>query len=145
MKYRWKKIWLNTKRTRYCICRLYNTKEGMQAYYTKYELQSTNEYNRKNAHDKVLGASLNYVKVWAKTGKYCPETSTVLLHVQRCGAGIVAHEFLHAVIHAWHHSLKSKQYPVIIKSMKQEEELLHNHSYALNQFYTWYWKVVKQK
>jgi len=28
--------------------------------------------------------------------------------------------------------------------MRQEEELLHNHTFAVTQFYTWFWKVAKE-
>jgi len=75
MKYKWKKIWLNTKRTKYCIVRVYDTLEQMQYKY------------------KAL-------------------------------------------------KINKQQYPFILNSMKEEEILLYNYSYAIVQFYNWYCKTI---
>lgn len=112
-------------------------------------------YKKRSPKDDVsntLGVHLAYTWFKPKSKKvkgskkrkdydYYPKTGEVLLNLEYCGSGIVSHEFMHAVLWAWKHSEYKKQYPLVIKSMKQEEEILHNLTHAVRQFYTWYWKV----
>lgn len=136
--YRKKKVWLNIKHTKYCWVRLYRDKYEMQCFYKDYCDRRGND--DKN-HFKVFGVSLHYIRVKGKVAH--PETGIVLLCVKHTGAGVVSHELLHAVLWAHKHHARKQQYPIVIKNIKDEEELLHNHSYAINQFYTWYWKIIK--
>jgi len=136
MKYRRKKIWLNTRKTKYCIVKLYDHKKEMQCAYK--------EFTRDRKSSKVKGASCHYSKLTYRPYKLSPEVGTVFLCREYCGAAIVAHEFMHAVMWAYRHTRYKKQYPFVIKSMREEEVLLHNHSYAVMQFYVWYWKLNKQ-
>lgn len=89
----------------------------------------------------VKGASTHYWKYIGKALK--GETGTVFLSVEDCGAGIISHEFMHAVLWAYKHTKNKKQYPIVIKNMKEEEVILHNHTFVVQQFYKWYWRKVK--
>jgi len=136
MNYLRKKIWLNEKQSKYCWVKLFADKKEMQQYYY--------DYDKKGGlidgnHFKVKGVSLHYRRIQNKRSH--PETGTVLLCFQECGAGVVAHELMHAVLWARGHHQNKKQYPIVIKNMQQEETLLHNHTYAIKQFYNWYWDV----
>ena len=135
---RWKKIFLNEGRTRYCIVKLYRKKIEMQK---AYEKQSPKD----DGHDKVAGAHCGYVllKYSGKKEILSPETGTVFLNVGQSGAGIVCHELAHAVLWAHKHGKHKEQYPIVIKNMDDEEEILYHLTYAIRQFYTWFWKVKK--
>jgi hypothetical protein len=133
--YKKKKIWLNGKKTKYCFVKLFKCKKDMQAEYRK-------ESPHDDLHDKTLGVSLHRVYVDAKSLKMTPCTGIVLLSVENCGAGVACHEIMHAVLWAHKHSKNKKQHPIFIKSMDEEEEILHNFSYAIRQFYNWFYKVT---
>lgn len=97
-------------------------------------------------HYKVLGVHLcnSWYHVY-KSGKskHYPHTGNVLLYFDGCGAGIVTHELMHATLYAWNcKDLSKPQFPIIIKSLKDEEEILHNHTHAVMQFYRWYWRIA---
>lgn len=137
--YKRKRIYLNKKKTRYCTVKLYADKLQMQNDLKK-------NLSGKLDYYKCLGLHHAYTRLLIKkngTVNLIPETGTVYLCLQHCGAGIVSHEFLHAVLWAWKHKRNKKQYPIVIKNMKQEEEVLHNHTDAVSHFYDWYWKVEK--
>ena len=136
--YRHKKIWLNEKHTKYCIVRLYKDKKEMQKYY-----DTVSDYHAVKGI-QVAGASMHWVKVSTKTRKVHAETGMVLLCMERTGAGIVSHEFMHAILWAHRHHKNKKQHPIIIRDMKEEELILYNLTYAVTQFYRWYWKVEKE-
>lgn len=120
---------------------LYRSKKEMQAAYEKFKPQDKNHY-------KSLGACCNDTIVTVggdnKIIRVSGQTSTVFLSLENCEVSVVVHELLHAVLFSHKHSLRKKQYPIVIKNMKEEEVILHNHSYTCYQFYTWYWKVQSQ-
>lgn len=136
--YKRKKIWLNEKKTKYCTTRLYRDKKEMQKYYDLH----CDSHAVKGL--QIAGASMHWVMINGLTKKVTGETGMVLLCMERTGAGVVSHEFLHAVLWAHKHHKHKKQHPIVIKNMKEEEEILHNLSYAVRQFYNWYWKVEKE-
>lgn len=135
-KYKRKKIWLTTDKTKYCTVLLFNTRKEMREYFSEY-CKRTNQRD----YDNILGASLHFEKYI--NGNITKETGKVLLSLQDCGAGVVSHELLHATLWAYKHRRNKKRYPFIIKSHNEEERVLQNHTYAVKQFYNWYWKVVK--
>ena len=132
-----KKIWMDSKHRKYVWVWLFRTRKLMQKYYSTVD-------DSLNAN-RVHGVCMGYVRLDYEDGKgtYIPETARVLLNFEDCGAGVVSHELGHAALNAWHHSPKRKTYPVIIKNMKDEEEILHSQTYAVRQFYRWYWKIEK--
>lgn len=135
-----KRIYTNTKRTRWIIVRLYNTRKEMRAAYKEFQPSD-------KGHNEVFGVHCAYDKVNVDANgasKQCGEKGTVFLSLQDCGAGVVAHELGHAVFWGLGR-LRKKQYPIVIKNMQQEEVYLHNLTYAIIQFYRWYWKVVEEK
>lgn len=71
----------------------------------------------------------------------------VLTCLKSAGAGVVGHEFMHAVFFANGISKVKckKQYPIVIKSMEEEERLLYAFTYAVDDYYKWYWKLKDQK
>jgi len=134
-----KRIYVNTKRTRYITVKLYNNKKEMREAYKVFRPKDW-------GHNNVLGVHCGYVK-YETTGKktvMSNETGTVFLSLKNCGAGVVTHELMHAVLWAWKHNEKKEQYPIVIKSMRYEEEILHNHTYAVTQFYNWYFKIKRR-
>lgn len=139
MKYTKNKIWLTTNKTKFCIVRVYSDKTAMRAAYKEFRPNDKN-------HDTVLGAHCGYEKIIHRPNKRketSQETGTVFLSKENCTASIVAHELMHAVIWAKTHKKNWKeQYPFIIDNIKSEEQLLHNLSYSLNQFYNFYWEKV---
>lgn len=134
--YKRKKIWLNRKNKNFCWIRLYAAKKDMQAFY----LKDCENYSKE--YEPILGAHIPY-EVLLK-GKLTKETGLVLLCFEHAGFGLVAHEILHAVLWARGHKRHKKQYPIVIKNMEEEEDLLHDFTYAVRQFYIWYWKIEKQ-
>lgn len=108
----------------------------MQDYYKWY----CDKYGKNDTgHYSVLGVSLHYTK-FIKNILHS-DVGIVLLNINDCSASIVSHELFHAILHAYKHTKYKKQYPIVIKNMTEEEKILHNHSFAVNQFYNWYWKV----
>jgi hypothetical protein len=137
--HRKKRIYLNRKRTKYCTVKLYKDKKEMQA-------AMKSECGQRGSYKDIWGLHHAYDRILVpKKGrsKLLPETGTVYLCIRHCGAGVVSHELLHAVLWAWKHKRGKKQYPIVIKDMKEEEEVLHNHTDAVRDFYTWYWKIEK--
>jgi hypothetical protein len=133
MTHKRKLIYLNEKKSKFCIIKLFDTKKEMQDAYAKFRPDDTQHY-------KCLGAHCAYEKLLfsnSKRGSLSKESGTVFLSKEYLGAGIVTHELMHAVLWAYKHKRGKKQYPIIIKSMKEEEEILHNHTYAVKQFYNW--------
>lgn len=142
IKERRKRIYLNEGHTKYCIVRLFQRKIDMQE---AYKIRCPKDLD----HYSVLGAhnAYNRVKINKDSSEtFSNEIGTIFLNLDNCGAGIVAHEFGHAVLWAYKHpnGKCKKQYPIIIKSMDDEEEILYHLTYAISQFYIWYWKVVKE-
>lgn len=129
------RIYLNREHTLYCIVRLYPCQQSMQRAYRR----------RTGSKDGILGACQPYQYVSYRNnpdGEVMPEVATIYLCVAHCNAGIVSHEFGHAALWAFKFKPGKVQYPLVIRSMKQEEKLLHMQTYAVQQFYEWYWKVV---
>lgn len=87
-------------------------------------------------HDNVGGVAVNRTYWDISKGK-----KILMNRTGRCGAGVVSHEIMHAVLWANKFSARKKQYPIVIKSMKEEEELLKKHTLAVRDFYEWYWKI----
>lgn len=137
-----KKLWLTTDNRKYCWVKVFNTLEEMREAYHQFRSYE------KNWND-VQGVHCGYEKLKIEKGKRpktTSETGTVFLSKTHCGAGVVTHELLHAVLWAKQHKHRWKtQYPITIKSMKEEERLAHNHTYAVTQFYNWFFDEVKGK
>ena len=137
--YKSKRIYLTLDKKKYCVVRVYPTKIEMQEGYKKFK-------SGDKGHYKVLGSHCGYEKFIVEKGKpmkLSPETGTVFLSRQHLGVGVVSHELMHAVIWAKTHKKGWKdQYPFVIKDMNAEEKLLHNLSYAVRQFYDWFWKKL---
>lgn len=149
-----KKIYLNTRKTKYCVVELYKTKKEMREAYKKRCPHDTH-------HDIVLGAHQAYEKfimpkkfkkdhadnpkkfyrLNTSKLKLAPETGTIFLSLEDCGAGVVTHEIMHATLWAYKHKKMKQQYPIKIKDMKEEELVLRNFTLAVQQFYRWYWKI----
>lgn len=112
----------------------------MQEAYKKFRPQDRN-------HFKVSGCHCGYELLKVRRGKktrLSKDTGTVFLSFGHCGAGVVTHELAHAILWAHRHKRGKQQYPIVIKNMKEEEEILYNLTYAIRQFYTWYWKIEKE-
>lgn len=134
-----KKIYLNGKKSKYCLVRLFDKKKDMQKAYKESCPTDKN-------HDKTLGAHHAYEAIIVEKGKrdrLSPETGTLFCSLENCGAGVISHELMHAIFWARGHKFMKKQYPIIVQNMKEEEELLHNFTYAIIQFYNWYWRINK--
>lgn len=139
--YKRKKIFLDLRRKKYCLVRLYVNKQTMQSDYKKHLDAAGAKYH--NPH-KTLGAHHAYTQsIKSKNGKwvYTNETGIVFLNMDYTGAGIVSHEFAHAILWAWRHTPRKQAYPIIINNNREEEDVLHNLTFAVRQFYIWYWKV----
>lgn len=137
---RWKKIWMNEGHTKYRIVKLFKSKLLMQQAYKDFKGRDKNHY-------KVSGVHCGYVLLKYDRNKketVSNETGTVFLNVGECGAGIVAHELAHAVLWAHRHNKNKNQYPIVIKNMDDEEEILYHLTYAIRQFYTWFWEIKKK-
>jgi hypothetical protein len=136
MKY--KRIYFDkTKSNKYFVAKLFKTKKQMQDAYKKASPKD-------DGHYKVLGVHQAYKKYSTNGTKgISPETGTVFLSLENCGAGIVCHEIMHAVLWGRGHKKYKKQYPIIIKNMVEEEKMLHAFTRCIIQFYDWYWKVKK--
>ncbi len=138
-KYREKKIFLNNNHSKYCIVRVFYKESEMRAFYKRHcEERGLPDPD----HFQIKGVSLHYEKISGR--KLSPETGMVLFSLENCGAGVVTHELLHAILWAHKHKANKQQYPIVIKDMKEEEQILSNHTYAVMQFYRWYWKLLTQ-
>jgi hypothetical protein len=137
--YRRKRIYLNEGRTKYCIVRVYKRKRDMQEAYKVFSPQETDPFSVAGVH-----CGYDLLKV-GEDGKSVlgPETGTVFMNYGQCGAGIVAHELGHAVLWAHKHNKKKEQYPIIIRNMDEEEEILYHQTLAVQQFYNWLYSIEK--
>jgi len=137
-------LWSTNKRRKtskkYCLVRIYNSKKDVQNSFKEYLKQGG---RKEKVNKNLVGVHNGYEKFKIGSKKPLPETGTVRLCKQNLGAGVVTHELMHAVLWSRIHSTKNNQYPIIIKSMKEEEEILGNHTLAVQQFYKWYWKIEK--
>lgn len=140
-----KRIYLKYDMTKYCDVFLFDTRKELRAFYAKHCPKDGN-------HHKVRGVSVHrdYYQQKGKSKKWVlmPKTGEVLLSLQDCGAGVVTHEFMHATIWAFRHNGKNDQYPFVIRNMREEEKLLHGFTFAVMQFYRWYYQIIdsgKQK
>lgn len=137
--YRKKRIYLNEGHTKYCIVKVYKDKLKMQQAY--FEFQPGDD-----RHFFVAGVHCAYDTLKQdKKGKWVcgPETGTVFMCYEQCGAGVVSHELLHAVLWAHKHKKNKKKYPIIIRNMDDEEEVLYHLTYAVKQFYNWLYEIEK--
>ncbi len=125
-RYRSKRIILNKEK--YCIVRVYYDKKEMRK-----DAMKVNEY----VSPDIEGVHFPYKRSALKNKN---ETGMLLLHKNKCGAGVVCHEFMHAIL--WAFNNKEKQYPILIDSMDEEEEILLGLTKAVKQFYNWYFKRV---
>jgi len=140
-KVRRKRIYLNKEKTHYSVAHLFKTTKMMQEFYKKHHPKDS------DGHNKVLGVSTHghYLMKKHKRSRWIksPQTGTLLLSLEHCGAGVISHEIMHAVLYAHNRSKKKKQHPIVINSMEEEEVILHNLTYAVRQFYNWFWKAKK--
>lgn len=137
-----KKIIINREKKLYVKCHLFDTPTAMREYYKKQDKKAGKPLD--DDHDRVLGVHLAYEKYHKPKRKWIlhPESGQVLLSIKNCGASIVSHEFMHAVLHGARHGEESINI-LKIKNMEQEEVLLHDMTNAVRKFYDWYWKIVK--
>lgn len=134
------RLYMNRKKTKYCKLLLYAFKYDMQVAYKKYRPHETKQM-------RVAGAHCGYVLLRIRKDKreiLTREAGTIFLSMENCGAGVVTHEILHAILWAHGHTKDKQQYPFTIKNMKHEEEILYDFTHAVSQFYNWYWKVEKK-
>lgn len=136
--YRRKKIFVTENKTKYVWCYLYKTNKDLNDFYKKYCEGRGEKWAR------VAGVSIHITNKYITTGKVTNLTGVVLLSMDRMGAGIVAHEFSHACFWAYRHSLRKKQYPLVIKNMVEEEKILHGQFEAVRSFWKWYYKIEKE-
>lgn len=141
MKYRRKKIFLDKWHLKYCFVKLFDEKIEMQEYYKKACPFDKGHESVRGVHNAFTLLEVNDNGLTMTSN----QTGQVFLCANDCGAGIVSHELMHAVLWAYNHTEKKEPYPIIIKDMEEEETILHNHTYAVIQFYNWYWKVVEKK
>lgn len=134
-----KKLYVDgDKRKLYVVVHLFKKEKEMQEFYKKWCPQDKN-------HNIVGGVAVNrtYYKVGGRKKTLMPRTGELLLSLERMGTSVVGHEIMHAVF--WAHGFRAlkPQYPITIKSMKEEEQVLRKFSLAVREFYGWYWKVKK--
>jgi hypothetical protein len=130
-----KKVFLDQHRSRYCWVLVYRTKTQMlRAYAAQRPLERNQEH--------CLGVHCAHERRRLIGGRWrtLADTGRVLLSEENCGAGVVAHELMHAVLWAYSHRKRKEQFPLIITGMAMEEELLHSLTAALKQFYPFYWQ-----
>lgn len=138
-RYHWRRIWISP--TNYVQVRLYRKKAEMQEDYEKMCPQDKN-------HDKIRGVHIIFCK---KTrGVRCLNSAegrsgTVMISLDDVGAGIVSHELMHAVFWGWKFKNKKEQYPIVISTHAEEEEILYRLTHAVNDFYTWFWTIYEEK
>lgn len=140
-KYFRKKLYVTRDRKKFVILKLFITQNDMQE---AYKSECPADMVSKSYYKRVLGAHRAYVTVRVnQNGRsvYYNETGTIFLSLENCGAGIVTHEILHAVLWAWKHRKSKQQYPIVINNMTEEEDILLNHTHATKHFYDWYWKI----
>lgn len=138
MNVRQKRIYLNEGHTKYCVAKLYKTRELMR--------QAYKDYKPSDGCSEVSGAHCPFKALIFKKKKRAilsPHTGILFLNLQDCGAGIICHEIAHAVLWAHKHKRHKEQYPIVIKDMDEEEEILYHLTYAIRQFYNWYWEIKK--
>lgn len=134
---RTKRIYFNRQKTKYCIVRVYKTKSEMRKAYKKYNNHSIESQDLRGAH---CGHEKYQV---SKNGKMrlMPETGILFLNYNDCGAGIICHELMHAVLWAHNHRRNKKQFPIIIKNMEEEETILYTLTFVVRQFYNWLYSI----
>jgi len=134
------RLYLRRDCKKWAIVRLYDTKKEMQSALKKFKPGIKN-------HLRTLGCHCAYdlYKIAKGRTRTLGETGTIFLNQKHCGAGIATHEILHAVLWAHNHKRGKQQYPITINSMKEEEDLLHDFTFAVRNFYNWFWKVDKKR
>jgi hypothetical protein len=139
-KYRWKKIVVNNKTGKFCIFRLYGSRGDMIAGHNEFCPTSKVGADMLGAHAGIWRFVLRgYRRALYK------QTGVVFLCVEHCGAGVVGHEIMHAVMFARNHRMSFRQYPVVIKELAEEEEMLYDYTDATMEFYCWFYDVAKKK
>lgn len=138
-RYHWRRIWVSP--TNYVQVRLYPEKIHMQEDFKQLCPKSSD-------HSHTLGVHVIYCK--KQDGMNCNNSAegrsgTVMLNLENIGAGIVAHEFGHAVLWAWDFVDKKEQYPLVLRTMEDEEEILHRQTRAVTEFYRWFWTIYQEK
>lgn len=127
-----KKLFLNVRKTRYCWVKVYDSAENMREAAKKSTSQNVND---------AVGLHEAYRRF--HKGKFVPETGIIYLNTKWMGAGVVDHEIMHAIFWAWKNNKDKKQYPIVINNMKQEENILQNLTFAIRQYWLWYFKFEK--
>lgn len=105
-----------------------------------------NRFDSRDGDDDILGCHCAYERLSFRDGTEhrSKEIGTIFFCMEGSGAGIVSHEFNHAVLWRWQMRDGKNQYPIMIMNMEEEEELLHMHTYAIRHFYDWYFRVNKK-
>lgn len=142
-----KRIYLNEERIKYCDVFLFKTKAQMTKFYIKRGTKDKDHASAGGVHLAQTWFTLKNKKFKGSKNRkhydFAHKTGEVLLNLQYCGAGVVSHEFMHAVLWARNHHEKKRQFPIVIKNMDDEEKILYNLTSAVKQFYLWYWKIRK--
>lgn len=136
--YRSIKLWVNERETKFVVVKVYKTKIEMQEAYKKFRPEDGNHFETYGCHCAYSSRTVD-----KKTGKSraSGNTGTIFLSYPYCGAGLISHEFMHAVLWAYKHKYDKKQFPIIIKSMEEEEKILHAMTMAVKRFYTWLYRI----
>ena len=125
---------------KYVYVRVYKNLKALREAYIK----RCEEGGHKHSKD-VLGAHCAYTKVIIKPDdpiEYVTnETGVIYLTLSNTKSWIVAHEFLHALIHSHKHNLQEHQFPKCIDSIEQEEDIAYGLTDMLQKFYVWLPKI----
>lgn len=136
-----KRIYVDKRKKKFVVVLLFHNVKDLRTFYR--------QIRPKDKHiDETLGAHCGYVKVGVtKKGKekYYPETGTMLLTATHCGAGLIAHEFLHALFWAHGHAIHKKQYPLRLtfQNINEEEAFCYQLTSVVRAFYTWFYRLER--
>jgi hypothetical protein len=139
-KYLENRIYLDEEKTKWCKVLVFKERYDMQKYYLRHDKK---KFDKDHFHTEGVHMAGVLYRVEEDGSTFLHgETGVVLLHFDQCGAGIISHEFGHAVLWAYNFSIEKEQYPLVINSMEEEEIILHDLYRAVSSFYQWYWKAV---
>jgi hypothetical protein len=134
------RIYFDKEKTRWCQVMVFKEKYEMNKYYFMHDRNPSDGRHFYTQGVHMAGVLFRTEDDGSET--MYGETGKVLLHFDQCGAGIVSHEFGHAVLCSHTMSVNGQQYPIIIHNMEEEEDILHDLYRAISSFYTWYWDKV---
>lgn len=128
------------KKAKYVTVRIFHRLKDLRWFYRKLRPQDDHI-------DKTLGAHVGYTIDREKSKeKYWYETGTVLFSAKHCGAGLISHEFLHALFWAHGHTPDKEQYPLTIsfKNMDDEEAFCYLMTDLVGSFFRWFYKLERK-